>query len=295
VRLTQLDWEYVEPREQRLLTAIGIHINGLKHGWKVFKWAATGLCPVPVSSEQRLDTQALSRGGLSFAQTFAVSACAPGRYVLQLGIGNENVSTELRRRLCRVTATRSGTNGSAKKSRIPGLVPAPRLPENLPWFDHILVMNLIEYLPDPEKFMEGLRRRMARRGSEVIITVTNVAFVMPRIMLALSARHRNGKNNLKSRHLRAFTFKSLHMLLEQAGFEVVESRGVPAPFLTRSADNRWSRVLLKVNQLLLRVSKRLFAYQICIRARPNSGVHQVFQRTIPRSAALPSHSLGRAA
>jgi hypothetical protein len=118
---------------------------------------------------------------------------------------------------------------------------------------------------------------------------------MPRIMLALSSRDRNGKNILSVRHPRVFTFTSLHMLLEQAGFEVVESRGVPAPFPPGSSDNRWSGLLLQLHQLLLKISKRLFAYQICIRARPKSAAEDSFKQTSPERVGLPSPSLRRAA
>jgi hypothetical protein len=56
--------------------------------------------------------------------------------------------------------------------------------------------------------------------------------------------------------------------LEQAGFAVVETRGVPAPFPLAIGDNLISRTLLRMNQILIRISRGLFAYQIFMVVKP---------------------------
>ena len=134
--------------------------------------------------------------------------------------------------------------------------------------DAPLVLDLIEQLPDPEKFMGGLRKRMARGGSEVIITVSNGAFAMKRVLRALSAREAKRPSASDASHRRVFTFKSLQTLLGHAGYEIVEARGVPAPFTQKYGRKRWTRALLRLNECLLKLSRQWFAYEICVRARP---------------------------
>ena len=75
----------------------------------------------------------------------------------------------------------------------------------------------------------------------------------------------------------------------------MEERGVPAPFPLALGQNRWSRALLKINQTLLWFSKRLFAYQICIRARPLPEADHLLKETISSSSALRAQMLGRVA
>jgi len=59
--------------------------------------------------------------------------------------------------------------------------------------------------------------------------------------------------------------------------------------------NRWSRILLGINQLLLLISRRLFAYQICIRARPLPDARHLLKETICSSSALRAQILDRVA
>jgi hypothetical protein len=71
-------------------------------------------------------------------------------------------------------------------------------------------------------------------------------------------------------HTRLFTFASFRRALVQAGFDVIETKGVPAPYPLAIGDNLISRALLAINHLLIRISRGLFSYQIFMRvsARP---------------------------
>jgi len=122
-----------------------------------------------------------------------------------------------------------------------------------------------------------------------------VAFFVTRIMLALGQFNYSWKGVLGIGHRRLFTFKSLRALLEQAGYEILEARGVPAPFPLAIGTNFWSRALLKVNQFLLKISQSLFAYQVCIRARALPDSRHLLKETISGSATLRSQLLARVA
>ena len=156
-------------------------------------------------------------------------------------------------------------------------------------------MDLVEHLHDPENFMDSLRKQAAGRRPEVIITTANVAFFVTRIMLAFGQFNYSRKGILGIGHRRLFTFKSLRSSLEQAGYEILEERGVPAPFPLALERKGWSRALLKLNQLLLRFSKTLFSYQICIRARALPDSRHLLKETISSSKTLQAEVLAHVA
>ena len=277
------------------------HVNGMKYAADVFRSTVKArLCGIHLFYDRKFDVNPETarhsdKLGFPSSQTFAVEACATGKNILQLGIGHANVAAELRRRACRVTAIDFAANELTENSAAIYSAASPSLPANLPAYDQILLMDLIEHLHDPENFMDALRKETAGRRPEVIITSANIAFFVTRIMLALGQFNYSRKGILGIGHRRLFTFKSLRALLEQAGYEILEARGVPAPFPLAIGSKFWGRVLLKANQLLLKISKSLFAYQVCIRARALPDSRHLLQETISGSAALRSQLLDRVA
>jgi hypothetical protein len=276
MHLTQLERHHVDLSPHRLPTLVVGYANSLKHSGTILgsaiktKLRRTGFFD---DRKSEIHRQTARHKRLGFAQRFALEACAPGRHVLQLASGHRDVSAELERKLCHVTVI-----DSKDGSQLPALPMAPDLPANVAWFDQILLLDLIEHLNDPETYLNALRKKMARKGSEIVITVANAAFIMTRIRAELSPRRAFHRDTLIVEARHGFTFKSLEALLERAGYEIVDARGVPVPVPGRFSKNHWSSTLLKINQLLLKISKRLFAYQICIRARPISdGCHDLKQ------------------
>ena len=278
------------------------HVNGIKYAWNVFRSTIKArLCGIQVFYDRKFDVnpQAVAHSdklGFASSQTFAVDACLPGRYVLQLGIGHQNVVSELEKKLCHVTAIDFAAGEFASTSTsFTRAAPAPKLPVNLPHFDQILLMDLIEHLHDPETFMDELRRKSSGHRPEVIITAANVAFFVTRMMLALGQFNYSRKGILGIGHRRLFTFRSLKALLEQAGYAVVETRGVPAPFPLAMGNNVWARALVKINQALLKISRSFFAYQICIRARALPDSQHLLKETILGSSTLRHEVLSEVA
>jgi glycosyltransferase involved in cell wall biosynthesis len=275
------------------------HVNGLRYAWDVFKSTVKArLCGIHLFYDRKFDVdpESVSHSDkLAFpsSQTFAVESCGAGKNVLQLGIGHTNVAAELERRECRVTAI--DFSASELDSNATHLPVNPSLPADLPAYDQILLMDLIEHLHDPENFVDTLRKQTAGRRPEVIITSANVAFFVTRLMLAFGQFNYSRKGILGIGHRRLFTFKSLRALLEQAGYEILEARGVPAPFPLAIGTNFWSKALLQINGTLLKLSKSLFAYQVCIRARALPDSRHLLTETISGSAALRLQFLDRVA
>ncbi len=109
---------------------------------------------------------------------------------------------------------------------------------------------------------------------------------MTRILLLLGQFNYGRKGILDRTHSRLFTFRSLRDLLEQCGFEVIETRGIPAPYPKALGDNALSHTLLWFNELLIKLRKQLFAYQTFFRARTAPTVEALLGETFNLSERL---------
>ena len=95
-----------------------------------------------------------------------------------------------------------------------------------------------------------------------------MAFIVTRLMLLFGQMNYGKRGILDMTHTRLFTTSTFARLLTQAGFDVLEARGIPVPFPFAVGDGRLARTLLFLNRLAIRISKRLFAFQIFLVARP---------------------------
>ena len=145
---------------------------------------------------------------------------------------------------------------------------------------------MLEHLMQPEAFLEQLRQAMAvNPEAEVIISTGNVGFFITRLML-LAGQFNYGKRGiLDLTHTRLFTFASLRRAMEQSGFVISETHGVPGPFPLALGDNRLARGLTAANDALIRLSRGLFAYQMMVRARALPVLETLLTRTEAHSAA----------
>jgi hypothetical protein len=147
------------------------------------------------------------------------------------------------------------------------------------------MLDVIEHLNRPETFLEQLRQQLARSTStELLISTGNVACFITRLMLMLGQFNYGKRGILDVTHTRLFTFASLRRALEQAGFTVLETKGVPGPFPLAIGDNFLSRTLLAVNQFLIRISGGLFSYQIFMRVKPQPLLKSLLQLSQEQSS-----------
>ena len=94
-----------------------------------------------------------------------------------------------------------------------------------------VMLDVIEHLLSPEAFVDKLKEAAVKaEDTTFIISTGNVAFLIARIMLLLGQFNYGKRGILDITHTRLFTFGTLRRLFEQAGFEVTEVRGLPAPF-----------------------------------------------------------------
>ena len=134
--------------------------------------------------------------------------------------------------------------------------------------DCVLMLDIIGHLRDPETILKKLRRRFSYCAPQIILTTANIAFFPIRLALLLGQFNYGKRGILDMHHTRLFTFNSLQRALSNQGYEIIEEKGVPAPFYLALGDTRIAHFLIELNRFLIRISKRLFAYQIAIVAKP---------------------------
>lgn len=272
------------------------HVNGMKYAWDVFRTMLRAkFHQANLLFDRKFDVRPPEENydlklGYASSHTAAIDAAKPGGRLLDIGCGQGHVARELAAKGCRVTGM---------DQYIPDVSPAPdqidfirwnldrkEFPVSVSGFDQILMLDIIEHLKEPEVFMDELRFAALCKRPEVIITTANIGFLVTRLMLLFGQFNYGKKGILDATHTRLFTFRSLNALLEQSGYKVLETRGIPAPFPKAIGDNFISRFLLGANTALIRWSRGLFAYQIFVRAQALPTVNNLLHETIDSSADL---------
>ncbi len=271
------------------------HVNGLKYAWDVFKTMLRAqFHEMNLLFDRKFDVLSAEENydlklGYASSHTAAIDAARPGNRLLDLGCGQGYVGRELAAKGCKVTGMDQYVPEVSPDDRIDFIrwnLDRPEFPVNVSGFDQIMMLDIIEHLKEPEKFMDELRFAAACKRPEVIITTANIGFIVTRLMLFFGQFNYGRKGILDATHTRLFTFRSLDALLEQSGYKILEVRGIPAPFPKAIGKNAVSRFLLGINQALIGISKSLFSYQIFIRAEAKPTVHNLLGETIESSDRL---------
>ncbi len=221
--------------------------------------------------QRRLDPKVVDNAhydlklGYASSHEWALRAVPEGATVMDIGSGPGGLAAELVKKGC-ATAVVDLYPPAGSPSEVEVFV--QDLDQELEFdtgpYDHLLLLDVIEHLKAPELFLERLRRQFGYEKKRVVFSTPNVAFVVQRLTLAFGQFNYGKSGILDQTHTRLFTFRTFRRLLRDAGFRVVEVRGVPAPFPKALGDNAIARVMLALNMGLIRLSKTLFSYQIFV-------------------------------
>ena len=219
--------------------------------------------------------------------TLAAEVVRPGSAVLDLGCAGGYMARVLKQRKCKVTGVDSFPTSGEDLDEFY----LHDLDDGLPrveWkqFDYVLMLDVIEHLRQPELFLDQLRKAVAMNPkAEVIMSTGNVGFFVTRMMLLAGEFNYGRRGILDLTHTRLFTFGSFRRALEQAGFDIEQSQGVPGPFPLALGDNAISRMLVRLNAGCIRICRGLFAYQIFMRVRPRPVLESLLEAAEEQSAA----------
>ena len=148
---------------------------------------------------------------------------------------------------------------------------------------------------DPQRLLHRIRLAACASGttlSRVIITTGNVAFLPVRLGLLLVWLNYGKKGILDKDHCRLLTFSSLRRLLRQSGYDILETKGISAPYPLALGDNAVSRLLLYTNSLMNKALRGMFAYQIAMVARPKPTLEFLLRSAESASEVVPNRVAG---
>jgi glycosyltransferase involved in cell wall biosynthesis len=256
------------------------HVNGLRYAkdavvaclkaraqeWSIFYDRKFDCLP----PKQR-DSPYTAKFDFVSTHTLASDRIAPNARVLDIGCAGGYLSEALRTRGCHTTgidAVPLDQQRALDAFYRHDLNQRP-FPLDLEQFDCAIMLDVIEHLASPENFVDDFLAAAARnRQLRLVVSTGNVAFIVVRLMLLFGQFNYGKRGILDLTHTRLFTFATFRRLFEQSGFEVLEMRGVPAPFPLAVGDGVLGRVLIGLNKMLMAISRSLFAYQIFAVVRP---------------------------
>ncbi|MGE5198560.1 MAG: bifunctional glycosyltransferase/class I SAM-dependent methyltransferase, partial [Rhodospirillaceae bacterium] len=235
------------------------------------------------------------RLGFESAHTLALDRIPGGSRVLDIGCAGGYLGQVLRQRGCHVTGLDRFplADGCVLDDfRLGDLNQSP-FPVGLEGVDYAVMLDVIEHLASPERFVDDFAAAAARNPNiKLVVSTGNVAFIVVRLMMLIGQFNYGKRGILDLTHTRLFTFRTFRRLFEQSGFQVLEFRGVPAPFPLAVGNGVLGRLLLTVNKVLLRLSRPLFAFQIFGVVQPRPGLAFLLDRARResgrRSADRPS-------
>ena len=147
-------------------------------------------------------------------------------------------------------------------------------------YDAVLLLDVIEHLAEPERFLLDLRNgraasRPAASPPTLVLSTPNVAFAAVRLNLLLGRFTYADRGILDITHKRLFTRKTLLRTLEDCGYDVEKVRASGAPFAAVLGNSLPGRLLNTLAGWMARVWPTMFAFQFVITCHPRPGVAQL--------------------
>ncbi|HEX9263192.1 MAG TPA: bifunctional glycosyltransferase/class I SAM-dependent methyltransferase [Candidatus Binatia bacterium] len=274
------------------------HVNGIQYAWKVLKatlksriheWNIFYDSKFDCAPGREANAHYEIKIGFDSPHTATLGIVPAGAKVLDLGCAGGYMSALLEQeRGCQTTGVdKFPLASNVKLSRFIEHDLNAGVPDvNIAEYDYVLLLDVIEHLNVPEVFFDRLRDAMKQcTNTQLIISTPNVGFVIIRLMLLLGQFNYGKRGILDMTHTRLFTFSALRQLLEQRGFQISKSRGIPAPFPVALGSGLTSRFLLAVNKACIRLLPSLFSYQMFVVAQPTLSLEVLLQRAIDESSA----------
>jgi glycosyltransferase involved in cell wall biosynthesis len=268
-------------------------VNGMRYAADVARATAKyALHRSGVLHQRRFDVDASGvnshytlKLGYESSHSVVLDRVPAGARVIDLGGGSGLFAAELVKKGCQVTVV-----DQAPRAPAPGIeVVAQNLDDppryDVRAYDYILLLDVIEHLAEPERFLAALRRQFDYHPRTLLLTTPNVAFGLTRLGLLFGEFNYGKAGILDLTHRRLFTFRSLRQLLGDAGFKLRVVRGIPAPFEKALGPTPLAHSLTRLNTSLIRVRPELFAYQVYVEAEGTPDTAFVLDDTLRRERA----------
>lgn len=151
------------------------------------------------------------------------------------------------------------------------------IPFKLDSFNYILLLDVVEHLTDPEKFISELRRYgKIKYETQILVSVPNTAFLPLRLSLLFGIFNYGKRGILDKTHTRLFTLNSISNLFIQNGFEIKTIKGIPVPYgLIFGKDSIVTKTFTLFNLIFIKIWKKLFSYQFYLEIRQQPTLEQL--------------------
>jgi glycosyltransferase involved in cell wall biosynthesis len=255
-------------------------VNGIRYALQVLRATLlSGAQDLGIFYKRKFDVVAPAEGNplyqpkLAFESphTLALARIRSKSSVADIGCASGYLSRALKQKSCRVTGVDRIPlkDGLTVDSFVQADLDECDFPLDAGAFDYVLLLDIIEHLRSPERFVEKLRRSCQGEADVKIIASTgNIGFFFTRMALLFGWFNYGLRGILDLTRTRLFTFATVRRLFEQGGYRIEEVRGVPAPFPLALGDGVLSRIALTINKMLIGISKSLFSYQIFMVCSP---------------------------
>jgi glycosyltransferase involved in cell wall biosynthesis len=194
--------------------------------------------------------------------------------VLEVGTATGYLSSEMAMRGCAVTGIEQDSQmadaarqhcreffvGDIETMDFDGLGP----------FDAIVFGDVLEHLRDPHAVLKKVRGFLKPEG-KILISIPNVANIWVRLNLMLGRFNYDRVGILDKGHLRFFTLKTAKQLATDSGLDVIGTAVTPVPLpliFPSTSKGRPFSFLHRLNWIMARLRKTLFAYQFLLVCRP---------------------------
>ena len=260
--------------------------NTLSYVWKLLKTTCCyRLHQMSLFYDRKFDLESgfakyKLKKGFPSTHEYAIQSINPSSRVLDIGCGNSLVADELKKRGCYVEAIDyEEPQGEQVIDRFTKMdINDSDANIATSEFDNILLLDVLEHVEDPEAFVLRLRINAKGKTPKFIVSVPNVAFFVVRIQLLFGNFNYGIRGTLDLGHRRLFTFGSIQQLFLQAGYRIQTIKGIPAPFPLAIGVNWLSRCLLIINQMLIKLFPRVFAYQVILTAYPSPTLDNLWDK-----------------
>ena len=141
-------------------------------------------------------------------------------------------------------------------------------------YDRVLLQDILEHVRNPHKLLTDCHHFLKPQGL-LLVSVPNVANITVRLSLLFGRFEYAERGILDKTHVRFFTRKSAHQMLEHAGYKIISQKVTVMPVelvLGLPADNP---VMLAINTVLSICTKLmpcLLGYQVLYSARSHLGL-----------------------
>jgi 2-polyprenyl-3-methyl-5-hydroxy-6-metoxy-1,4-benzoquinol methylase len=136
-------------------------------------------------------------------------------------------------------------------------------------FDRVLLLDVLEHLVQPEQLLAGAKAALRKDGF-VVVSLPNVANFTVRLMFLMGRFEYAERGIMDRTHLHFYTRKTARRMLEECGYEILETRATVVPVeiaLGLTPDNLLVRGLSAVAGILTAILPTVFGYQFVFLAR----------------------------